>query len=102
MCRRAAGGPFAVLAWMPDDAIYWVGVPSFRRSSSIAQRGFCANCGTPTSLKYDGTNEIALFIGLFDQAEKLIPTYHYGIEGRLPWVDIGSGLPEKRTEEHID
>jgi hypothetical protein len=41
-------------------------------------------------------------VGLFDQPEKLVPSYHYGIEGRLPCVDIGPGLPEKRTEEHLE
>jgi hypothetical protein len=25
---------------------------------------------------------------------------NYGIEGRLPWADIGAGLPGKPTREH--
>jgi hypothetical protein len=70
-----------------------------RRSSLIAQRGFCLQCGTPLCLKYDNSDEIAILVGTFDRPEGLLPFYHYGIEGRLPWVDIGRGLPERRTQE---
>jgi hypothetical protein len=97
MCRRATGGPFAVLVWLPEQSISWNKPATSRRSSPIAERGFCDRCGTPLFLKYDGESDIALLLGAFDQADALIPTYHYGVEGRLSWVDIGHGLPENMT-----
>jgi hypothetical protein len=101
MCRRASGGPFATLVWLPEDAVLWQLRPKLRRSSAIAQRGFCARCGTPLCLKYDESAEVAILLGAFDQADQLVPTYHYGIEARLSWVDIGRGLPEQITEEQF-
>lgn len=43
-----------------------------------------------------------MLLGAFDRAENLQPQYHYGVEGRLPWVDIGLGLPEQKAEERFD
>src|ERR1700704_4247186 len=87
MCRRATGGPFAVLVWLPEQSISWNKPAASRRSSPMAERGFCDHCGTPLFLKYDGESDVALLLGAFDQADALIPTYHYGVEGRLPWVN---------------
>jgi hypothetical protein len=101
MCRRASGGPFATLVWLQQDGVLWEQPPTFRRSSAIAQRGFCAQCGTPLCLKYDESAEIAILVGAFDEADDLVPAYHYGVEGRLSWVDIGGGLPEQNTEEQF-
>lgn len=36
-------------------------------------------------------------IGCFDRPELLIPAYHYAVESRLPWVDMGSGLDEETS-----
>ncbi|HEX4240016.1 MAG TPA: GFA family protein [Steroidobacteraceae bacterium] len=99
-CRRAVGGPFAVLAWFSSQAVRGnlFSAPS-RRSSSIATRGFCRDCGTPLYLRYDQSDEIGILVGVFDEPETLRPSHHYGIESRLPWVDCGAGLPGKETEE---
>ena len=102
MCRRASGGAFAILAWLPQQSVVWSTNPAVRRSSPIAQRGFCADCGTPLTLQYDDSSDIAVLLGAFDRAQDLAPLHHYGIEGRLSWVDIGHGLPEQRTEERFD
>ncbi|WP_246664071.1 GFA family protein [Phyllobacterium sp. SYP-B3895] len=55
MCRRATGGPFAVLSWVDATAVVWEGTkqPKARRSSPIATRSFCGDCGTPIALQYD-------------------------------------------------
>jgi hypothetical protein len=102
MCRRASGGAFAILAWLPQQSVVWSASPALRRSSPIAQRGFCADCGTPLTLQYDDSSDIAVLLGAFHRAQDLAPLYHYGVEGRLPWVDIRHGLPEQRTEEQLD
>jgi hypothetical protein len=102
MCRRATGGPFAILVWWLRSAIRWTGVsPATRRSSPIATRGFCRTCGTPLFLQYDAQDSLALTIGSFDDPEVLIPTHNYGIENRLGWIDCGLGLPGKETQERF-
>ena len=98
MCRRATGAAFATLVWVKHDAVAWRGLPANFRSSPIATRGFCQACGTSLFLEYDGSEQIALLIGAFDNPETLTPSHHYGIESRLPWADIGKDLPGKPTD----
>jgi len=101
MCRRATGALFATLAWIRRDAVTWSGSPPARfRSSAIATRGFCAHCGTSLFLDYDGNDQLALLLGAFDDPGRFRPSHHYGVEGRLPWVDIQNELPEKQTDVH--
>jgi hypothetical protein len=91
-----------VLAWVARDEVRWMfGTPTLRRSSPIAQRGFCRHCGTPLFLQYDASPEVALMLGVFDRPEDLVPAYHYGVESRLPWIDCGSQLPGKATKERF-
>ena len=65
MCRRATGSAFAVLAWTKFDRLFWTsGRPEYRRSSPLAERGFCPKCGSPLTLIYDANSrEIALHVG---------------------------------------
>jgi hypothetical protein len=63
-----------------------------RRSSPIAERAFCAECGTPLFLQYDDSSDVGLMIGIIDQAAVLTPTYHYDVEGRLPWAEVGHNV----------
>jgi hypothetical protein len=102
MCRRATGGPFAVLAWVKRHDLRWTAQPpALRRSSPIAERGFCPECGTPLLLSYDGRGDIALTIGSLDDPASWAPASHYGVEGRLPWADCGKDLPEAETKERF-
>lgn len=68
-------------------------------ASPPLQVHFCRHCGTPLFLQYDGSEELALMVGAFDRPDEFVPGYHYGVEGRLPWVDCGQGLPERPTEQ---
>src|SRR5262245_5946218 len=96
MCRRATGSAFAVLAWVPRGEVKWMsGEPTVRRSSPIR------HCGTPLFLQYDVSPEVALMLGAFDRPDDWVPTYHYGVEGRLPWIDCGSELRGKATKERF-
>ncbi|WP_083918492.1 GFA family protein [Mesorhizobium metallidurans] len=54
MCRRATSSAFAVLAWISFDHLFWTsGRPKYRRSSQLAERRFCEDCGSPLTLAYD-------------------------------------------------
>ena len=102
MCRRATGGPFAVLAWFRRTNLLWTThPPAMRRSSPIAERGFCPECGTPLLLSYDGRGDIALTVGSLEEPASWAPVSHYSVEGRLPWADCGKGLPEADTKERF-
>jgi hypothetical protein len=99
MCRRWTGGAFATLVWFGDAQLTWQGTPVVFRSSPIAVRAHCGNCGTPLYLKYDIRNGTALAAGTLDEPWAVTPTHHYGTEGRLPWAEIGPDLPGRQTRE---
>jgi hypothetical protein len=100
MCRRWTGAAFVTLVWVRRDAVKWLGEdPKVFRSSPIAIRTHCNDCGTPIYLAYDAGDEIAFAAGTIENAESLIPTHHYGVEGQLSWADIGADLPKERSQE---
>ena len=101
MCQKAAGAPFASFADINKTDFAWTkGSPSFFRSSSIAERGFCAACGTPLSFGRIDGDRIEIMTGAFDRPDQLVPTRQYGSESRLGWVVGISNLPSQTTQQN--
>ncbi len=100
MCQRATGGVFAALKQVPRAAVAWTTrEPDRRASSEIAVRGFCAVCGTPLTYEGHGSDQLDLTVGSFDDAGRLSPVGHFGVESRHEgWRDTRD-LPDKRTDE---
>src|SRR5437764_10736244 len=81
MCQKASGAPFASFAEIDHDAFAWTrGTPAAFRSSSIAERDFCANCGTPLSFRRVGGPKIEIMTGAFDRPDHAIPPPQFGHE----------------------
>jgi hypothetical protein len=101
MCQRAVGGVFATLAGASPENFAWTrGTPAFFASSNLAQRGFCAKCGTPLSFKYHTpAARIYTTIGSLDHPESAPIGKQFGIESRLPWVKFCEDIPAERTAE---
>ena len=58
MCQKAVGGPFISLAEVKHEDFAWTrGKPATYRSSTIAERDFCAACGTPLSYRVIDGND---------------------------------------------
>ena len=94
MCQRAVGGLFAALAGAKKDVFQWTrGTPGFFASSTLAQRGFCAACGTPLSFAYHEASWIYVTIGSLDDPSAAKPERHFGIESRVHWLEIDDQLP---------
>ena len=99
MCQRATGGFAAALKQVARNRVRWEREPDRYRSSPIAQRGFCAACGTPLTYEGDGSQGMDLTVGSFDDPSRFRPASHAGIESRNPaWLDL-HGLPEQRTDD---
>ena len=98
MCQRATGNLFAPLVEVPNEAVVWErGAPATYASSNIAERGFCAACGTPLFLRdFDG-DVTEFMIGALDHPEDVAPAYHYGVESRIPWAKSLDALPGYET-----
>lgn len=100
MCQRATGGVAAALKQLPRDVVTWQREPDRYRSSPIAQRGHCRECGTPLTFEGDGEAVLDLTVGSFDDPGLLKPTAHFGVESlHEAWLDTGD-LPRKRTADN--
>jgi hypothetical protein len=98
MCQKASGAPFASLADIPLEHFAWTrGKPAAFRSSSIAERDFCAACGTPLSYRLIGGSKIEIMTGAFDRPDRVVPTQQFGSESRLGWVVAIANLPSQTT-----
>src|SRR6516165_10171399 len=63
MCQKAGGAPFMAFADVPTEAfVVTRGALATFRSSEIAERGFCAACGTPLTYRLldGGYTEVTL------------------------------------------
>jgi hypothetical protein len=100
MCQKAVGGPFASLAMVQAGEVSWTrGAPARFRSSTIASRLFCPDCGTPLAYVNEDTGKTELTTGSLDRPALATPTRVTGVESRLHWVDTLSTLPAQTTEE---
>jgi hypothetical protein len=98
MCQKASGAPFASFADIDAGDFAWTrGKPAAFRSSSIAERDFCANCGTPLSFRRIDGPRIEIMTGTFDHPDRVIPTQQFGSESRLGWVVGIANLPSQTT-----
>jgi hypothetical protein len=102
MCQKAVGGPFFAWAAVNETDIAWTrGAPSLFASSSAAERGFCASCGTPLTFRYRRRPEhIDVTIGSLDDPVAVTPRLVMGIESRLDWcAALLPGAPASATGE---
>ena len=97
MCQKAVGGPFAAFAKVPMDRFAWTrGTPAAFRSSSAAERHFCAACGTPLTFHYLLGDAIEVTTGSLDDPEAAPMTRNFGAATRLSWLSrmMPGAMPE--------
>ena len=87
------------------------GEPKIYKSSPIAERGFCRDCGSSLIVRYleqmgggakSGPGQYWVGIGTLDHPEAVTLDYHYCVEGQLPWVHFDDDLPRTRCDEDPD
>ena len=101
MCQRHSGSAVLVYTNFPTASFRFVkGRPRLYRSSDIAERGFCADCGSPLTFQYFARQErIAIAVGSLDHPEAAQPEVHWGVESQLSWLAIADDLPRRRSDE---
>ncbi|MBO9574139.1 MAG: GFA family protein [Sphingobium sp.] len=100
MCQKAVGNLFAALVGVLNDELVWTrGTPSTFASSDHADRGFCAQCGTPLFYRGKQSPRTGLTIGSLDDPSIAPPAVQVGMEGRLPVMDQLCTLPDLGTTE---
>ncbi len=102
-CQLAVGGALGVSVIYEKTAVRFLGdEPKKYKSSEIAERGFCGNCGTSIYNTHSAPVEspyFAIRLGAMDNPADFPPRLHYGVENQLPWLDINDDLPRIRTDE---
>jgi hypothetical protein len=101
MCQKASGAPFASFADIEKSEFSWTrGQPAAFRSSTIAERDYCRDCGTPLSFRRIDGPRIEIMTGTFDRPDQLVPTRQFGTESRLGWVVGIANLPSQTTMQN--
>jgi adenylate cyclase len=70
--------------------------PKRYKSSPIAERAFCGNCGTTLFTEHYAPDEaeyLPIRLATMDNPADFPPTMHYGVESQMPWLDINDDLP---------
>jgi adenylate cyclase len=103
MCQKYSGAPMLEGTTFSAEAFRLTkGKPKYYKSSAIAERGFCADCGGP--IVYRGligywTSWIVVTTGSFDEPKRFPPTYHLGTESSLPWLKVLDDLPRTTCQD---
>ena len=101
MCQRASGNVSLAMIGVEQAGVSWSREPDWYRSSPIAERPFCASCGTSLGFRYlDGTTKMDLTVASFDDPSRFRPTSHFGAESiHDAWLDTTS-LPRTRSDDY--
>jgi hypothetical protein len=101
MCQRASGNISLAMVGVEQANVSWSREPDWYRSSPIAQRPFCAACGTSLGFRYDeATTKMDLTVAAFDDPSGFRPTSHFGAESiHEAWLDT-TALPRTRSDEY--
>ncbi|MCZ6838149.1 MAG: GFA family protein, partial [Alphaproteobacteria bacterium] len=104
ICQRFTGGQIVAGAHFPVEAFrFKQGDPKYYRSSLIAERGFCADCGSGliyrALVKAKWSNSYWVLVAGLDNPENFVPTWHLGIESQMPWLDVHDDLPRVRCKD---
>ena len=102
MCQRALGNTFGTWAAFNVSGFHHQAKePRWYRSSDIAKRCFCGECGSPIAYLPDGSDTIYVWLGTLDDAYAFEPQKHFHVEGRIPWADQQIDLPVGGTTYEI-
>jgi hypothetical protein len=100
MCQKATGSVSIAFKNVKKADVAWDGEPDWYASSPIANRPYCAKCGTSLGFAFPDSENMDLTVASFDDPSRFVPNQHFGAESmHRAWLDT-TGLPEKRTDEY--
>ena len=101
MCQRATGSVSIAFKNVRQSDVRWQSEPDWYDSSPIAERPYCASCGTSLGFRFkDGSENIDLTVASFDDPSGFIPRHHFGAESmHRAWINT-EGLEEIRSDQH--
>jgi hypothetical protein len=80
----------------PADRVAFAGdEPGVFACSAKGRRYFCRRCGSPVFYREEGSDEIELFTGAFDEIGRFAPTYEAWVPRREPWLPEIPGVSRR-------
>jgi hypothetical protein len=102
MCQKASGGPFMAFGGVPAETfVVTRGVLAIFQSSDIAERGFCAACGTPLTYRVLGGQSVGVTLGSLDDPSAVAPEEQFGAESRVSWLAVALGAPKSSLSDWL-
>jgi hypothetical protein len=102
MCQKASGGPFMAFGGVRlSEFVVTNGEIATFSSSDIAERGFCAKCGTPLTYRGLGGDRVSVTLGSLDDPGAVEPGTQLGVESKVSWLVRSLSLPEIRIEQWL-
>jgi hypothetical protein len=93
MCQKASGGPFMAFVRFPAAQLSWSRPPAVFASSTIVERGFCGDCGTPLTYRRTASENVSLTLHSLDHPEAVTPEMAFSPETQVPWCLTLGDLP---------
>ncbi len=101
MCRKTSGNYCAATAirnedleLLEDRGLKWY------RSSEIARRGFCQECGSNLFWAADGEDQTSIMAGTLDPPTGLHTTIHIHVESKSDYHELPAGVTAIEGIEH--
>jgi hypothetical protein len=100
MCQKAGAAPFMAFAPLAlADFVVTRGSIATFASSDIAERGFCAACGTPLTYRNVTSTRTSVTICSLDDPEAVSPEFQLGAETQVHWLVDALAAPNTRIDE---
>jgi hypothetical protein len=94
MCQKASGGPFMAFVRFPAAQLMWSRPPAIFRSSSIVERGFCPDCGTPLTYRRIASEHVSVTLHSLDDPALVTPEMAFLPDMQVSWCLTLADLPD--------
>lgn len=93
-CRRHSGAAMLTSAGFGLEQIQFPAKQPTRFTTDDAvTRSFCGRCGSSISYEREESEFVFVYIGIFDEPEKLVPQNHMMQSEKIEWLKIDDHLP---------
>jgi hypothetical protein len=102
-CRRTSGHHVAATACKLDDIVVSEdGSLEWYRSSDVAERGFCARCGSNLFYRPRHREWLSIMAGTLDGPTGLDAAAHIFVDSKPDYYAICDGLPQHAGRGNVD